>query len=136
MLFQHSLAFLGKLCIYQEGKRGGRERGGARHSAVFAAGSKMPLCLVCRQLWFSYIFMGIPLPLLPFESPGAYIDSQDTGLGGGLQGIEGFQGWRMIHLLAAPAAEHPEPRSGSSILCIPRSFPAFLLGKTSTIQKT
>ena len=99
MLFQHSLAFLGKLCIYQEGKRGGRERGGARHSAVFAAGSKMPLCLVCRQLWFSYIFMGIPLPLLPFESPGAYIDSQDTGLGGGLQGIEGFQGWRRIHLL-------------------------------------
>ena len=47
-------------------KRWKGERGGARHSAVFAAGSKMPLCLVCRQLWFSYIFMGIPLP------PGAF----------------------------------------------------------------
>ena len=76
MLFLLSLAFLGKLCIYPEGGR-----------VVFLAGSKMSQCLVCRQLWFSYIFREFLSPV-PFESPGAYIDSQDTG-DWGLQGIAG-----------------------------------------------
>ena len=35
-------------------------RGGGR--VVFLAGSKMSHCLVCKQLWFSNIFLGIPLP--------------------------------------------------------------------------
>ena len=42
---------------------------------------------VCKQLWFSYIFREFLSPV-PFESPGAYIDSQDTG-DWGLQGIAG-----------------------------------------------
>ena len=70
------------------GRGGGGRRGrGASHSVVFPAGSKMPQCLVCRQLWFSYIFREFLSPV-PFESPGAYIDSQDTG-DWGLQGIAG-----------------------------------------------